>query len=172
MIFDLAKKKPWLREECGWIMYRCIFDLAAQKLDTKYVESILDQLCANDLARTPEGVAIWLAAKDSFPKAKFPQNVWKYEDPLDSRDKSTLAKIMKESSDVEAQSEGSGTKQSGVWNSKLHFAWDAVLSRIFASPQKKEKSKDKTSKSSRTSFVDFWVEVVDSEYNWSNKMHS
>ncbi|KAJ9302503.1 hypothetical protein DTO217A2_7309 [Paecilomyces variotii] len=161
VIFDLAKKKPWLREECGWIMYRCIFDLAAQKLDTKYVESILDQLCANDLARTPEGVAIWLAAKDSFPLAKFPQNVWKYEDPLDSRDKSTLAKIMKESSVVEAQSEGSGTKQSGVWNSKLHFAWDAVLSRIFASPQKKEKSKDKTSKSSRTSFVEFWVEVVD-----------
>lgn len=161
-MFDLANKKPWLREECGWIIYRCIFDLAAQKVDVKFVEATLEHLCSHDLARTPEGVSIWLAAKDAFPNASFPQNIWKHDDPLDAREKSSLAKVMRESSaDSEPGKEVTGAKQSGVWNSKLHFAWDAVLSRIFDVSAKKEKSKDKPSKSSRISFVDFWIEVVD-----------
>ncbi|KAE8412399.1 DNA polymerase phi-domain-containing protein [Aspergillus pseudocaelatus] len=158
LVFDLAKKKPWIREECGWIVYRCVYELSAQKADAKFVDSTLERLCTNDLARTPEGVAIWLAVKDLFPKVKLPSKVWKHEDPLDTKERSQLAKVMKESSVSEAEGEnkGSNPKSSGVWNSKLHFAWDAVLSRLSETSANESKSK-----SSRLSFVDFWTEVVD-----------
>ncbi|KAK6838678.1 hypothetical protein RU639_000844 [Aspergillus parasiticus] len=158
LVFDLAKKKPWIREECGWIVYRGVYELSAQKAEVKFVESALERLCTNELARTPEGVAIWLAAKDLFPKVKLPSKVWKHDDPLDVKERNQLAKVMKESSVSEAEGEnkGSNPKSSGVWNSKLHFAWDAVLSRLSETSAKESKSK-----TSRLSFSDFWTEVVD-----------
>ncbi|CAG8921693.1 unnamed protein product [Penicillium salamii] len=156
LVFELAQKKPWIREECGWIIYQCVYDLAARKMDSKYVEAALERLCSHDLARSPEGISIWLAAKDMFPEATFPSKVWKHDDPLDTKERSGLSKIMKESGAGASESENktNAAKSSGVWNSKLHFAWDAVLSRT--SVESKEKSKK-----SRMSFADFWTEVVD-----------
>ncbi|KAJ5653717.1 hypothetical protein N7490_000720 [Penicillium lividum] len=153
LIFDLAQTKPWIREECGWILYRCVYDLVARDMDAKFVEAVLEGLCTHELARSPEGVAVWLAAKDMFPKVNYPSKIWKHDDPLDTKERTSLSKIMKESSAEEAQGENKA-KSSGVWNSKLHFAWDAVISRTGDSTQSK-------SKSSRLSFSDFWIEVVD-----------
>lgn len=128
------------------------------------MEAAVDGLCSHDLARSPEGVAIWLAAKEKFPKATFPSKVWKHDDPLDVKEQKTLTKTMKESSGEEVQGENKGSsKSSGVWNSKLHFAWDAVLSRTSDGNAKSK------SKSSRLTFADFWTEVVDSKFgilNW------
>ncbi|KAG0160358.1 hypothetical protein PDIDSM_7885 [Penicillium digitatum] len=153
LVFELAQKKPWIREECGWIIYQCVYDLAARKMEPKYIQSALEQLCVRDLARSPEGVAIWLAAKDMFPNATFPSKVWKHDDPLDTKERSSMSKIMKESGAASSDGE-TKVKSSGVWNNKLHFAWDAVLSRT--STEAKEKSKK-----SRMTFTDFWTEVVD-----------
>ncbi|KAL5043349.1 hypothetical protein BDW71DRAFT_210338 [Aspergillus fruticulosus] len=151
LVFDLARKKPWIREECGWIVYRSIHDLASQRADGKLVEVALERLCSNDLARTPEGVAVWLAAKDLFPGISFVSKVWKHDDPLDSKERNQLAKVMKESS-TETDGEGDkGAKASGVWNSKLHFAWDAAMMSLNGTKESK----------SRLSFVEFWTEVVD-----------
>ncbi|RAK72559.1 DNA-directed DNA polymerase POL5 [Aspergillus fijiensis CBS 313.89] len=169
-VFELAKKKPWLREECGWIVYRCVLDLAAsrksegkkEQVNVALVEVALERLCAHDLARTPEGVAVWLAAKEAFPSAKFPAKVWKHEDPLDAKERVSLGKVMKDSSDSSASSsaseDGDGQKKgsSGVWNSKLHFAWDVVLGRLAQVPKAKAKGE-----SSRLGFAEFWTEVVD-----------
>ncbi|PYI24589.1 hypothetical protein BO99DRAFT_448257 [Aspergillus violaceofuscus CBS 115571] len=176
-VFELAKKKPWLREECGWIVYRCILDFASPKKEeeeeeeehapkVKFVEVALERLCAHDLAKTPEGVAVWLAAKDGFPSATFPAKVWKHEDPLDAKERVSLGKVMKDSSsDASAgagqqEEEGGGKKggaaaaNSGVWNSKLHFAWDVVLGRLAQVSKAKAKG-------SRLGFAEFWTEVVD-----------
>ncbi|KAL4877544.1 DNA polymerase phi-domain-containing protein, partial [Aspergillus karnatakaensis] len=158
LVFELAKKKPWIREECGWIVYRCIYDLSAQKADGKFVEIALQHLCSNDLARTPEGVAIWLAAKERLSGISFPSKVWKHDDPLDVKERNQLVKAMKESSNSENEGDG-GAQPSGVWNSKLHFAWDAALNSLSSVPAK-ESSKSKGS-ASRLSFIDFWTEVVD-----------
>lgn len=163
LVFELAQKKPWLREECGWVIYRSVYDLAAQKLDAEFVEAALERLSQHELVRTPEGVAIWLAAKDFFPSANSPSKAWKHDDPLDAKERSQLAKVMKDSSSTETGSEGQEKqKSSGVWNSKLHFAWDAVISRLIDVPTK-DGSKSKKSSSSRLSFADFWTEVVDSK---------
>mgnify|MGYP002717880839 CR=1 FL=1 len=159
LVLELAQKKPWIREECGWIIYQCVYDLAARKMEPKYIQSALEQLCVRDLARSPEGVAIWLAAKDMFPNATFPSKIWKHDDPLDSKERSSMSKIMKESGAAASEGENkvNTAKSSGVWNNKLHFAWDAVLSRTSV------EAKDK-SKKSRMTFTDFWTEVVDSKY--------
>jgi DNA polymerase phi len=115
---------------------------------------------------TPEGVSIWLAAMDAFPAAKSPPHVWKHGDPLDAHERSTLAKIMKESSVPDDARKDSTMAVQSIWNSKLHFAWDAILTRIYHVKSVQNKSKNKPSKSSRLSFLDFWVEVVDGEYLW------
>ncbi|KAJ5701853.1 hypothetical protein N7488_009401 [Penicillium malachiteum] len=154
LVFEIAQKKPWLREECGWIIYRLVYDLSARNMDAKYLEAALEGLCSHDLARSPEGVAVWLAAKDMFPAANFPSKIWKHDDPLDPKERSNLAKIMKESSIEEDKGENKA-KSSGTWNSKLHFAWDAIISRT------SETTKSKESKPSRLSFGEFWTEVVD-----------
>ena len=161
LLFELAQKKPWLREEVGWVLYRGVYDLSARKMDAKYLEAVIERLCSYDLARTPEGIAVWLAAKDLFPQTSFPQKVWKHDDPLDPKERNSLSKIMKESSTEESDGQKS-SKSSGVWNSKLHFAWDAVLSRTSDGI-----SKSKGSKSSRLSFSDFWTEVVDSKWHFT-----
>jgi DNA polymerase phi len=152
LIFELAQKKPWLREECGWIIYRCVYDLSSRNMDAKFVEAAVERLCSYGLAASPEGVAIWLAAKDMFPNANFPNKTWKHDDPLDPKERGSLSKIMKESSSEQGEGENK-SKSSGVWNSKLHFAWEAVMSRTSDGSSK--------SKSARLSFADFWLEVVD-----------
>ncbi|EFQ96849.1 DNA polymerase V [Nannizzia gypsea CBS 118893] len=166
LVFELANKKPWLREECGYIIFIAIRDIGARNRDTKYIDSALAALCENNLAKTPEGIAIWLAAMDlsCSPAVAFPSGVWSHDHPLNSREKASLAKIMKESSGQDASNgEEAKVKSSGVWNPKLPFAWDPILTKLYSTPVEKaqNESKGKKEKSAQLSFIDFWTEVVD-----------
>ncbi|KAL2369832.1 hypothetical protein RJ035_007273 [Blastomyces gilchristii] len=163
-LFDLAKKKPWLREECGWIVFCSLREIQTHKFDVKYAEAALDSLCQNGLAKTPEGVAIWIAAKDLFATMKFPEDVWQHGSPLHVREKTSLAKIMKETSESQSEHgrENGKAQNSGVWNPKLHFAWDIVLQKLSTQPPGQNgSSKTKDSKATQASFTDIWTEVVD-----------
>lgn len=165
-MFELANKKPWLREECGYIIFIAIRDIGARNRGTKYIDSALTALCENNLAKTPEGIAIWLAAMDlsCSPPIAFPSNIWSYDNPLNSREKVALAKIMKESSGRDASnSEEAKVKSSGVWNPKLPFAWDPILTKLYTTPVEKAQSvgKGKKDKTAQLSFLEFWTEVVD-----------
>lgn len=156
-----------MREECGWVMYCAIRDIAVKKLDIKYAQIAIDLLVENNLAKTPEGVAIWLLTKDVLPDLSLPENVWQHGSPLDRRERVTLAKIMKETSVSDEKQEDGKSKaqlQTGSWNPKLHFAWDAVLVRLYQQPPEGEDTKK--SKSGQAGFTDFWMEVVDSEYSY------
>lgn len=161
MIFELAKKKPWLREECGYIIYCAIRDILSKDSNVHYVESIIKQLHESGLAKTPEGIAIWLAAMDYPLPVNLVTDVWHNNNPLHSKERTTLAKIMKESSEPHAEQNGENgaANKSGIWNPKLHFAWDPILARLYASPQGKKAEKS----SKQVSFAEFWTEVVDSE---------
>ncbi|KAK2740290.1 DNA-directed DNA polymerase [Myotisia sp. PD_48] len=170
LVFELANKKPWLREECGYIVFCAIRDIKANKSLSKYVETALTLLCKNNLARTPEGIAIWLAAMSLSlsPSVVFPQDVWIQDNPLNVREKAAFAKIMKESSSPSSSEGEEGTtdgkkQKSGIWNPKLHFAWDYILATLFAAPleRSKSESKSKKDKSSQVTFAEFWTEVVD-----------
>lgn len=131
--------------------------------DPSYAQLVIDRLCSNRLAKTPEGISIWLSVHSSFPTVKLPRGIWHGEDPLHVKEKAVLAKVLKEASESkELQDGGERSRQKGMWNSKLHFTWDVVLATFFERQTQPGWGLSKPPK--RLNFVEFWMEVIDSEY--------
>ena len=63
-----------------------------------YVDAILEELVASGLAKTPEGVAIWLAVRSKDLKVSFPAYIWHKNDPLCRKERQALAAALKEKS--------------------------------------------------------------------------
>ena len=118
-LLELAKKKPWIREECGWVIVE-----ALAQMDKKQAEYTVYTLQEDGLALSPEGVGIWLTARKSFPDMRFPNKPWGQSgNPLEHLQ--PLAKALKESSSNDSSSKQ--VKQTGNWNAQLHFVWNIVL---------------------------------------------
>ncbi|KAL8667479.1 MAG: hypothetical protein Q9202_000695 [Teloschistes flavicans] len=155
LVYGAAKNKAWLREECGWVLYNTVQTLHQQESAHLFVQVIVDKLHGNALAKTPEGVAIWLAIQRDFPGLQLPSGVWRNDSPLHRREKSNLAKILKEVSSENPSDDASGKlAQKGNWNSRLHFVWDIILVALA-----KERVDENTSDT--VTFGDFWREAVD-----------
>ena len=167
--YDLAKKKPWLREECGFILSTSVHNLRDK--DLKYAQLIIDKLQTNGLSKTSEGIAIWIAAQSEIPSIKFPSGVWHHDDPLDRKELSRLAKILKEAPAAEPAKDASESKvpQKGAWSSNLHFAWDVILAKLLNTEPAGLKERKK---SKRISFVDFWDHCVDGKLDQCRWEHS
>ncbi|KAI1933711.1 DNA-directed DNA polymerase [Ophidiomyces ophidiicola] len=159
LVFDLFKKKPWLKEECGYIIYQAIISIANEKGDVRYISEIIKGLSDNGLAKTSEGVAIWLAAMDFPLPVTFTSNVWHNNNPLHSKERATIARILKQSSAPQSEQdcENDAANGSGVWNPKLHFAWDPILLKLYSAFDAEKN--DHPPK--QLSFSEFWTEVVD-----------
>lgn len=158
LILGLAKKKLWLREECGWILYCAIQKLGKGGHDPKYVQQIIAKLQDKGLTQTPEGIALWILTSLKFPSVILPQGIWLNENPMHRKEKAKLAAILKASfTDFDHKGVGSNAVHNGVWTSKLHFAWDVVLGRALGM-QAPESSND-------LDLFSFWDECVDSKYN-------
>lgn len=159
LIVELAKKKPWLREECGWILYGAIQNLGKGGHDSKYVQQIIGKVQDGGLIRTPEGIALWIITSLEFPQVKLPRGIWLNENPMHRKEKTKLATILKETSNTSLDPNGGDPNvfQNGVWTSRLHFAWDVVLGRVLGM-QSPESSKD-------LDLISFWDECVDSRYS-------
>jgi DNA polymerase phi len=163
LVFDLAVKKPWLREECGWVVYSSILDLPGRVHDSSYAEAAIELLNSHQLARTPEGVAIWISTKRCFPTMKLPGNIWHREDPLNSHDTHILAKVLKEAPVADQEAiETNPKSQKGNWSPHLHFAWNVVLEEFYGVNEQPGWT-HKNQKPKRMNFVDFWETVVDSK---------
>ena len=150
-------KKPWLREECGFILFTSVQLL--QKQDTQRAQSVIDKLHTNRLFRTSEGVAIWISLYDKFPDLLFPSGIWHREDPLNHKEIKKLARILKEASVIEDTDNVAESKhlQKGAWSSNVHFAWDVILTRLLTS----EPAIKDSEKSKNVSFSKFWEQCVD-----------
>ncbi|APA05757.1 hypothetical protein sscle_01g005270 [Sclerotinia sclerotiorum 1980 UF-70] len=148
-LLELSSKKSWTREECGWVIME-----ALEQMDQDQAESTLSKLCDAGLGLSPEGVGIWLRARDKFPKMKFPSKPWGQSgNPLEHLN--SLAKALKESSSSEESSgKGQQAKQTGTWNPKLHFVWDIVLSQYV-------KAANSKAKNIMSEFDKFWKVTVD-----------
>lgn len=146
-LMELAKKKPWIREECGWVIME-----ALAQINQSQAEHTLQVLYDFGLANTPEGVGIFMTARDRFPKLKVPSKPWgPTGNPLDRLQ--SLAKALKESS----HDDGAKTQEAkltGNWNPKLHFVWDIVLVQ-FANAQKAKAG------GVLPDFENFWKVAVD-----------
>ena len=161
IVYDLAKKKPWLREECGFILFKSIRTLKGK--DVKYAQLLVDKLLAKGLSKTTQGVAIWIGVQAEFPSIVLPHGVWHHEDPLNRKETSRLAKLLMEA--PTATSPGNSleleTAAKGAWTTKLQFAWDVILAELMGvQPQGLQR---KTKLAKRVKFGDFWKECVDSK---------
>ncbi|CZT47188.1 related to DNA polymerase V [Rhynchosporium secalis] len=145
---ELAQKKPWTREQCGWIIVS-----ALPQMNQTQAEYTLEQIQIAGLASSPEGVGIWITARNLFPDMKFPSKPWGSSgNPLDHF--KTLAKALKESSSDEGADKSQQAKQTGNWNAKLHFVWSFVLAQYAAGVKSKLDG-------IRSEFENFWKVTVD-----------
>ncbi|KFX99796.1 hypothetical protein O988_03645 [Pseudogymnoascus sp. VKM F-3808] len=122
VVFDslvyLCGKKPWLREEVGWVVVEALAQMSQSQAETT-----LQRLFEAGLAASPEGVGIWIAARRQFPDMKFPPKPWGSSgNPLEHL--KSLGKALKESSSPEGEGQA---KQTGNWNPQLHFVWGMIV---------------------------------------------
>ncbi|THX81943.1 hypothetical protein D6D05_04021, partial [Aureobasidium pullulans] len=154
-IFKLATETTWLRRECGVTLYETLATLTQiEDLDIEYVDLLIQRLEPFKLTRTPEGLAIWLTTSVLFPDAKLPRGSWNHNDPLSSKERGTVAKILRDNG---AQSEDGPTGNStGAAQSSPSFAWSIILSHLYKRHKPSKKSEEKVS-----DFEKFWLEAVD-----------
>ncbi len=164
LIFELAKKKPWLCEECGWTLCETIPTLAANNTTQSYTQAVVDRLHAHGLIKTPEGVAIWLSVRSLAPTVSLPKDVWLLDDPLNPKEESNLATVLV--GPIKKGKKGqddSVLPQTRVWNSTLHFIWGVLLSEFAETEEPMKRLLAKSKGTTRTTFGRFWTEAVDSK---------
>ncbi len=159
-ICDLALKKPWLRQECGWLLFTSLSYLRSSSVEAEFAVAVVESLKANSLVRTPEGVAIWLEIRTCFTDAVLPKRIWKHRDPLCKDEAALLSDVMKDAKAKQLTESGESTTSqgAGTWSQQLHFSWDVILSSLFLPVVQTRKVSSK-----RITFAEFWSDVVDSE---------
>ena len=140
------------------MLYKAIQTLGKQEV---HVQRVLDKICEHGLAKTPEGVAIWLGAQSTESQVRFPEGVWHKDDPLHRNEKSMLAHILREAPSTKpGRRDGiDNFNQTGNWSPDLHFAWDVVIANLLKE-QRFDDLKHKE-KARRLAFQEFWNEAVD-----------
>ncbi|KAI9886226.1 MAG: hypothetical protein M1823_001961 [Watsoniomyces obsoletus] len=154
-IFELASKKSWLREECGWIVTEFIKSCDVHPYTQDLAKAVIDRLCANKMALTPEGVAIWLTVQDLPVEVLLPAQPWQNRDPLDPDNLDQLAGVMRDVPMVEDAVTGkndAGQSSRGIWSARPNFAWMLVLDRWY---------REATDTKGFLFFSRFWTRVVD-----------
>lgn len=158
-VYRMARDIPWLREECGMVLVEAVRSLKGQPQYQKCAEEVLERLNAFKLVSTPEGVAVWLTVQASYPES-LPEGVWHHKDPLAKKERSRLAKILKEDFNKGESEDGKDeTTKTGATNPNPSFTWDLVFAEILRrDEQNVDDSKNKTE------FPQFWIDTIDSEF--------
>lgn len=175
LMFELAQSTPILREECGLTLYGAVEQLANQNLSHDYAERLVQKLYDHGLARTSEGVAIWIAIINHFPRISVPKNVWHHDDPVSSKNMSTLASVLREDyahvlgdapkSGEKPQDDGPSSKmknnRGGAIRAASSFAWQVVIDHTFKRTQKRKPDPGATA---QLAFSKLWNTVVDGQW--------
>ncbi|KAK5990726.1 rDNA transcriptional regulator POL5-like protein [Cladobotryum mycophilum] len=143
-LLKLVSKKVWLRSQCGWILVQ-----ALEQMDQEQARFTLGQLSDAGLAKTPEGVAIWIVALDRFPDLRV--RPWRH--PLSTTSLGDLTAVLKESfneSTKDSASNARNINKQASWTAQLHFVWDIILGYYI-----------KIADSEGEDFSQFWNRVVD-----------
>ncbi|KAL6827315.1 DNA polymerase phi domain-containing protein [Trichoderma sp. SZMC 28015] len=142
-LLKLSNKKVWLKSQCGWVLVQ-----ALQQMDQAQAKSTLEKLSSAGVAKTPEGVAVWLVALNQFPDLK----VKPWQHPLSRKTLGDLTAILKESFNDSSKDPSSNSRnnQQASWTAQLHFVWDLILNHYL-----------KAGDSEVEDFAHFWGRVVD-----------
>jgi DNA polymerase phi len=155
-VYGLARDIPWLREECGLIICEAI----RAAIPEDWARETIQQLSSYQLANTPEGVAIWLTARQSSEDI-LPDNVWYKKDPLSKKERNRLARVLKEDFQSRVHSEAQEKVKSASISHSPTFAWDVVIGEVL---RRDERSSKKHRDESKLDFPQFWLDTVDGEF--------
>ena len=142
----IASKKPWLRQECGWLLYKIV-----GVLPDDFRNVLEPTLRAHDMVRTPEGVAI--ALKLIAASGSADGSGWQDGHPLAKKKVANLAGIMKDARSKQELDQERELHGSAIWTPQLHFAWEVVLTEMYAGKKGKK----------LLDFETFWLQVADRE---------
>ena len=150
LIFDLAKKKSWLREECGWVLFAAF--KGQSTMTAEYAQVLTGKLHSSGLAKTPEGVALWVLIQSAYPDIELPKHVWHHGNPLHRKERVPLARILRETSSKDDSNDPKEKDaERSTWFHKLHFAWAVVFEALITNQPK------------QLTFAELWIEAVDSK---------
>ena len=125
-----------------------------ENIDNQYIVLILQKMKSANLLRTAEGVAVWLTVVQLFPETTLPKSVWHHNDPLASKERSVLSKLLRDNVSADINDSDTARSQTGIPQNTPSFAWSIVLSEFFRRYQVNLKE---------SIFTKFWVEAVDSK---------
>ncbi|TFB04772.1 DNA polymerase V [Trichoderma ghanense] len=142
-LLKLSNKKVWLKSQCGWVLVQ-----ALQQMDKAQAKATLERLSNAGVAKTAEGVAVWLVALSRFPDLQ----VKPWQHPLSRKTLGDLTAILKESFNDTSKDSSSNSRnnQQATWTAQLHFVWDLILNHYL-----------KTGETEVEEFAHFWGRVVD-----------
>ena len=133
LILELASKKSWLREECGFVLYAVVRDGLLPHRNLQFPALLLQRLHAYKLSKSPEGIAIWLTVQSKYPEAPLLSGVWRHADPLNRKELTQLAKLLCEAfSDQASVNENRMAPHISHWSPTVHFAWEVVMTHLFS----------------------------------------
>jgi len=160
-IYGMARDVPWLREECGLILFETIKSSDSKPGFRQCAQELILRLVSNQLVNTPEGVAIWLAVQ-ALHEPVLPEDVWHKKNPLARKERARLAKILKE--DFRASTNNDNNKDEHIKSTAASpnpiFAWSIVLSEML---QRDENHRSEEKKLAKSEFPQFWIDTVDSK---------
>ena len=142
-IFALAAEKPWLRRECGGMLYEYLTSSSGARLEASRVQSIVDSVSYNNNWRNPEGVGLWITIQEHFTDVRLPKGIWHHSNPLSSKERQVLLKVLLENS----TGDDSNSKTAGSRQSSPSFVWSVVLAQLYRRDERKP-------------FVNFWENCV------------
>ncbi|KXT18424.1 hypothetical protein AC579_8168 [Pseudocercospora musae] len=137
-IAQLACEKDWLRTECGVILHEFI---KCNEAKADQVKPLIDSWCSNGIVKSPEGVALWLAAKKQFPHVKLPKGHWHHSNPLHAQERTILTNVLLKNAVVVDEEAAPANNTSAKGQKKKHssgtrqatpsFAWNVILAHLY-----------------------------------------
>lgn len=159
-IYGMARDVPWLREECGMVLVEAAKSLRGRAQYQECASEMISRLSAVKLLSTPEGVAIWLTIREHY-EGVLPEGVWHSKDPLSKKERTRLAKILKENFQGVQEDGSNDAVKSGTTSPNPTFAWHLVLSEILRRDELSGRDKKDSQKSE---FPQLWIDIVDSKF--------
>lgn len=157
-LVDDMKLSSWVREEIAQLLVQAISVFAKDDRCIPFAEHLLQRVAVKQsLAHTPEGVAVWLQAREQIPNAKLPKHIWHHRDPLSKKEISNVAQIMQKHKNLSQGVDSTRTKSStGERQDSPHFAWKIVLRHLA-----ERNEEDNTFAQKDSSFTKFWTNALD-----------
>ena len=153
-VLQLAHEGVLLRREAGFVLHESIQRIATYSANVEeYLTLMLERLCRIKLAKSPEGIAIWLSVLSTAPTVNSPKGVWRNENPLHPKERDAVNKILRNNQNIEQRDAAkSDDTDTGAAQRVPSFAWSVIIAHLSGLCSREH---------GRNDLSHFWAAVVD-----------